>query len=85
MPRSYAADIRPKFRETDIACMTPRRILVDSATWMCDPSGQFGYDDHGNARVVLERLQAGDMPPDAPWSPEWVATFEAWMSDGFRP
>ena len=85
MSTSYQADIRPKFRESDIACMTPRHILLDSQAWMCDPGPQFGYDNHGNARVVLERLEAGDMPPDGAWPPDWLATYKEWMSDGFAP
>jgi hypothetical protein len=52
---------------------------------MCDAAAQYGYDDHGNARVVQERLVAGDMPPNAPWSPAQLAAYQAWMDDGFRP
>jgi hypothetical protein len=43
------------------------------------------FDDHGNARIVQKRLGAGDMPPDAPWSPAQLATYQKWMADGFQP
>jgi hypothetical protein len=85
MPMSYEADIRPLFREGDIACMHNRRVLLGDPAWMCDAAAQYGYDDHGNARVVQERLVAGDMPPDAPWSSDHLAAYQQWMDDGFRP
>lgn len=85
MPTTYGTDIRPLFREGDIACMRHRRVFLDDPAWMCDAAPQYGYDDHGNARVVQETLVAGDMPPDAPWSPAHHAAYQKWMDDGFQP
>jgi hypothetical protein len=65
--------------------MVPSGILLDQAAWMCDAAPQYGYDDHGNARIVQKRLVAGDMPPDAPWSSAQLAIYQAWMDDGFQP
>jgi hypothetical protein len=36
--------------------------------------------DH--AEDILDRLEEGDMPCDAPWSDEHVETFRAWMDAG---
>jgi hypothetical protein len=85
MPTTYKEDIQPLFREGDIACMQRHSVLLDDPTWMCDAAPRHGYDDHGNARVVQERLAAGDMPPDLPWSPDRLAAYQKWMDDGFQP
>jgi hypothetical protein len=85
MATTYAADIRPLFRGQDLACMVPHGILLNQAAWMCEPAPQFGYEDHGNARLVQERLASGAMPPDAPWAADQLATYQRWMDDGFQP
>jgi hypothetical protein len=85
MATTYEADIRPLFRDRDLACMVPHGILLDLASWMCDAAGRYGFDDHGNARIVQKRLVAGEMPPDAPWSPAQLTAYEAWVTDGFQP
>ena len=85
MATSFAHDILPKFRHGDVACMRPRHILIDDQAWMCDPASGYGYGDHGKARHVFDRITAGDMPPDAPWSAAWVATYQAWIDGGFLP
>jgi hypothetical protein len=28
-------------------------------------------------------VSSGEMPPDAPWPPEWVSLFKEWMDAGF--
>jgi hypothetical protein len=58
--------------------------LADTA-WMCDGAGGAGYADHANARRVFAALSKGTMPPDAAWSRDWLATFQAWMDAGFHP
>jgi hypothetical protein len=42
MATSFAADILPKFRPGDIACMAPKGIHIGSAEWMCDPAASNG-------------------------------------------
>jgi hypothetical protein len=74
MALSFATDIRPLFREGDVACMKPDGIALDEAAWMCVPA---------NARMVYDAVAAGTMPPDEPWSKETVAKFKAWMDAGY--
>ena len=82
---SYARDIQPKFRPDDINCMSRRHIELNNATWMCDASPTFGFEDHGNARHVFDYLNSRRMPPDGPWPQEWLDTYQNWMSTGFQP
>ena len=44
MTITYAADIRPLFRERDLACMSPHDVQLDQVDWMCDAAAQHGYD-----------------------------------------
>jgi hypothetical protein len=81
----YAQDILPKFRPQDIACMTARGVRLGDSQWMCDPSANHGFSDHGNARRVFAALSDGFMPPDVTWSQEWRDTYQRWMTDGFQP
>ena len=64
MAQSYATDIRPLFRDQDRQCMVPHGIRLDQADWMCDPAPVYGFNDHGNARLVHKRIATGEMPPD---------------------
>jgi hypothetical protein len=73
---SFASDIKPLFRDQDVACMTPRHIPLRDATWMCVPA---------NAERVHRRLADKTMPKDGPWPPERIALFKAWMDQGCRP
>jgi len=85
MATTYLQDIRPKFRDGDIACMTKATVLLGDAAWMCDPSANHGFADHGNARHVYAALNKGVMPPDKKWPADWLAAFECWMAGGFQP
>jgi len=87
MTVTYADDIRPKFRDQDIACMRGRHVLLADSTWMCDPAAGHGFPDHANARRVFGALSRniGFMPPDGKWSQDWLDTFQAWMDGGFLP
>jgi hypothetical protein len=71
---SFAADIRPLFRET------PDRASMLFA---------FDLHDHGqvrdNAAAILSRLLDGTMPCDLPWPPERIALFQRWMDAGSPP
>jgi hypothetical protein len=82
---TYSADIKPLFRPNDLACMVPHGIRLDDQTWMCDPAASPDFLDHGHARLVFQRLQAGTMPPDGAWPPAQIATYRNWMSGGFQP
>ena len=85
MPNTYAVDVRPNFRPKDLNCMQGKGIALGSADWMCDAAAANGYPDHGNARLVFARLQAGDMPPDAAWPQPKLDAYQKWMDDGFMP
>lgn len=84
MATTYAHDLRPKFRDQDIACMKPRGVHLDDPVWMCAPGAGHGFADHANARRVYAALSAGDMPPDAAWPQDWLDTYQAWITDGFQ-
>lgn len=73
---TYSHDIRPLFRDKDIACMVPRGKILNDATWMCTPA---------NAQQVFNVVSTGRMPPDAAWPPERVALFKQWMDQGLKP
>jgi hypothetical protein len=74
MALSFATDIRPMFRDGDVACMKHAGIALDDAAWMCVPA---------NAQLVYGAVAAGKMPPDAPWAAERVSVFKAWMDAGY--
>ena len=89
MAKTYQHDILPLFRSGDLACMRRKGILLGDSGWMCDAAATFGFDDHGNARMVFSRLSAGPdvppMPPDGPWPQDQIDTYQQWMTDGFQP
>jgi CDGSH-type Zn-finger protein/truncated hemoglobin YjbI len=69
-PISFAANIKPLFRDRDRQSM---RFAFD--LW--------AYDDvAANAEPILERLRAGTMPCDGAWPAERVAVFERWADSG---
>lgn len=75
IPLSYAQDIRGLFRDTDIASMRA-----------------FGHFDLSvyadvtlHADKILSRLNAGDMPCDAPWPADRIQRFRQWIADGKLP
>ena len=70
---SFAADVKPLFRESDRTAM--RRAF-----------DLWSYDDvvtHGQA--IAARLKDGSMPCDGPWPADRVAVFERWLDDGSAP
>ena len=73
MALSFAADIRPLFRDEDIECMEGMGIDMGDPAWMCVPA---------NAELVYSRVADGSMPPDQAWPAERVALFKAWMDAG---
>ncbi|MBF5030006.1 MULTISPECIES: hypothetical protein [unclassified Micromonospora] len=67
---SFARDIRPLFREMDVAEMT---FLLDLTS----------LDDvRDYAESILERVADGSMPCDAPWEAEKVELFRNWIAQG---
>jgi hypothetical protein len=75
MPLSFAADIRPLFRESpDIEAMKSFGLDLSS------------YDDvKTHADAIYARLEDGSMPCDGEWPKEQVAKFKQWIDDGMMP
>jgi hypothetical protein len=75
MAISFATDIRPLFRQKDIAAM--------------QSAGGFdlsSYNDVlGRADQILARLKVGDMPCDGAWPSAHVKLFADWIGDGKQP
>ena len=72
-PVSFAAHIRPLFRERD----------QQSMSWAFDLGS---YDDvRAHAAAILDRLAAGSMPCDGAWPAEWVDVFRRWEQTGMQP
>jgi hypothetical protein len=74
MALSFAADIRPLFRdEPDVQAMKPMGLDLSS------------YDDvKTNANEIYSRLEDGSMPCDGEWPKEQVSLFKRWMDDGMQ-
>ena len=71
---SFAADIRPLFRDMDISGMKPNGIDLSS------------YDDVKNrAKDIYRRLSAKEMPCDGSWSESYLQKFKEWMEGGMKP
>jgi hypothetical protein len=75
MALSFAADIRPLFRDSpDIDAMKSFGLDLSS------------YDDvKAQAEAIYSRLDDGSMPCDDPWPKEQIAKFKQWMDDGMAP
>jgi hypothetical protein len=95
MAVSFARDILSKFTQDDITHMRRRNIVLSDYAWMSDAAGGSvgaspNYPDHAHARAVYCYLTGtGDCQPQMPqgadpWSPEWLRTYEQWMTDGFQ-
>lgn len=69
---SYAANIRPLFRDSDIRDMI-RYGKFDLSKY---------EDVKVKADVILERLAEGDMPCDEPWPQAQIDLFSKWIADG---
>jgi hypothetical protein len=70
---SYAADIKPLFRERDRGAMQSHFDL-----WSYD-----GVVEHQDA--IIEVLADGGMPCDGPWPAEQVDIFREWVAAGSPP
>jgi len=74
-----------------------QNIVLSDYAYMGDPLGDVSYDDYANARHVYARLTGDEKPqmpmgaekkwnaPDNPAGQTNLATYERWMSQGFRP
>lgn len=71
---SYAKDIRPRFRSTDVNAMKPRGLDLWSYA-----------DVRASADNILSRLQEGSMPCDGRWQQTAIDTFKQWITDGKLP
>jgi hypothetical protein len=72
-PPSFAADIRPLFRDRDILAMS---FIIDLAA----------YDDvRENAQEIVNRIADNTMPCDLPWPAERLDLFKAWVDGGMDP
>ena len=70
---SYAQDIRPLFRASDVKTMS---FAFDLSS----------YDDvRANAEAIYDRLADGSMPCDDAWPEENVQRFRAWIDGGCAP
>lgn len=70
---SFAADIRPLFRDED-------RASMDFAFDL------WSYEDvKANAALILERVEDGTMPCDEPWSEDRIQRLRDWIAEGSRP
>jgi hypothetical protein len=71
-PVSFAADLKPLFREQDRNSMRGAFDL-------------WSYDDVSeNADAILDRLRSGTMPCDGAWPDAQVDAFARWV-DGGKP
>ncbi len=70
---SFAADVKPLFRERDRRAMT---FLFD--LWQ--------YEDvRSNAAAILAAIEAGDMPCDGAWPVERIQVIRRWIEGGCQP
>jgi hypothetical protein len=72
-PPTFAADIRPLFRERDRRAMT---FLFD--LWDYEAVKE-------NAEAILAATEGGDMPCDEAWPEERVALLRRWVGGGCQP
>jgi len=69
-PISFAAHIKPLFRESDVQSMQFAFNL-------------WSYEDvKEHASGILERLSDGSMPCDEPWPQERIDVFRRWVESG---
>jgi hypothetical protein len=70
---SYAADVKPLFREKDRASMLSHFDL-----WSFD-------DVSAHAAAILAELEQGAMPCDGAWPADRVDVFRRWLAQGTAP
>ena len=83
MPQvSFAADIKPLFRDIDISHMKSFGVDLEDYTYMSNP-------DNANsvlATVSPQNNEPPSMPPDGPyWTATKLALFVQWQNEGYKP
>jgi hypothetical protein len=74
MSLSFARDVRPMFRVTDVDTMQNYGLDLSS------------YDEVKNkAQAIYATLAEGTMPCDEAWPKDRVATLKRWMDEGMAP
>jgi hypothetical protein len=75
MAVSFAADIRPLFRDSpDVDSMKAYGLDLSS------------YEDvRAHAGAIYRCLADGSMPCDSPWPVEQIELFKQWMDDRMAP
>ena len=74
MALSFARDIRPMFRDTDVETMQNYGMDLSS------------YADVKNkVQAIYATLAEGTMPCDGAWPKDQVATLKRWMDEGMAP
>jgi hypothetical protein len=71
MAITWKDPIRTYFRQDDIDHMKPLEIDLSD----------YG-STRDNAVVIYQQVSNQSMPPDQPWSAEWINNFEAWIDNG---
>jgi hypothetical protein len=72
-PPSFDRDVKPLFRERDRAEMD----------WIFD---LWSYDEvKADAPSILQRLEDGTMPCDAPWDEHRLGVLRRWIAAGCPP
>ena len=75
MALSFAADIRPLFRDTpDVDSMKENGLDLSSYEQVKE-----------NAARIYMVLEDGSMPCDGPWPMNKVMLFKQWMDEGMAP
>ena len=72
-PPSFAGNIRPLFRDSDVSCM---KAIADFDLSKFD-------DVKANAPGIFARLDNGSMPTDGRWPQADIDLFRAWIASGF--
>ena len=75
MAVSFAADIRPLFRDSpDVDSM--KEYGLDLSLYA---------EVKAQADGIYRRIEDGSMPCDEPWPKERLALFKRWMEEGMAP
>jgi hypothetical protein len=71
---SFAKDIRPLFRDTDVDAMKDYKLDLSSYV-----------ECKAHAQNIYATVKDGSMPCDGAWPADRVALFKRWMDEGMNP